>query len=84
MEIALTVEQEAQLLHIAALEGKGAEEMAREVLSRGLKTREASLAAFLSRGSEGMDAAARLLELRKGNLLPEGLTIEDLIREGRA
>jgi hypothetical protein len=84
MEIALTVEQEAQLHQIAALEGKVAEEMAREVLSRGLKTREASLTASPSRGSEGTEAAARLLELRKGNLLPEGVTIEDLIREGRA
>jgi hypothetical protein len=29
-------------------------------------------------------AAARILELRKGNLPPEGATIEDLIDFGRA
>ncbi len=29
-------------------------------------------------------AAARILELRKGNFLPPGVTIEDLINEGRA
>jgi hypothetical protein len=31
MEINLTLEQEAQLAHIAALEGKSADELAREV-----------------------------------------------------
>lgn len=29
-------------------------------------------------------AVARILELRKGNLLPEGVSIRDLIHEGRA
>lgn len=37
MEIALTIEQEALLLRIAALEGKRADELAVEVLSRGLR-----------------------------------------------
>lgn len=30
------------------------------------------------------EAAARILELRKGNLLPPGVTIKDLINHGRA
>jgi len=36
MQINLTAEQEAQLSEIAAHEGKGADELAREVFSRGL------------------------------------------------
>jgi hypothetical protein len=84
MEITLTVEQEAQLFHIAALEGKGADELAREVLLRGLNAEAASLIASRPRNSEGQEAAARMLELRKGNMLPDGVTIQDLMREGRA
>lgn len=34
--------------------------------------------------NNAQDIVARLLELRKGNLLPEGVTIRDLIHEGRA
>jgi hypothetical protein len=30
------------------------------------------------------EAAARIRELRKGNLLPEGMTIRAMIEEGRA
>ncbi len=30
------------------------------------------------------EAAARILELRKGNMLPAGATIKDLINYGRA
>jgi hypothetical protein len=83
MEINLTVEQEAQLSHIAALEGKGADELACEVLLRGLNA-EATLIAERVRNNNGVDAVARILELRQGNMLPEGVTIQDLIREGRA
>jgi len=88
MEIALTIEQEALLMRIAALEGKRADELAVEVLSRGLRAEGAALVASPSpdpsRGAEGSEAAARMLELRKENLLPEGVTIQDLMREGRA
>lgn len=83
MEISLTTEQEAQLSHIAALEGKGADVLAREVFLRGLQV-EANLVASRPRSSEGQEAAARMLELRQGNILPEGVTIQDLMREGRA
>jgi len=84
MEISLTVEQESQLSHIAALAGKGADELAREVLLRGLKAEEAALIATRTRPAEAQEAAARMLELRQGNLLPEGVTLQDLLREGRA
>jgi hypothetical protein len=84
MEISLTVEQESQLSHIAALEGKGADELAREVLLRGLEAEVAALSSSQPRLATGLESAARMLELRKGNLLPEGVTIRDLMREGRA
>jgi hypothetical protein len=32
----------------------------------------------------GLAAAARIRELRRGNILPEGVTIRNLIDEGRA
>jgi hypothetical protein len=83
ININLTVEQEAQLSHIAALAGKGADELAREVFLRSLNA-EATLIAEKVRNSNGKDAVARILELRQGNMLPEGVTLQDLIREGRA
>jgi ribosomal protein L12E/L44/L45/RPP1/RPP2 len=83
MEINLTVEQEAQLSLIAALEGRDADELAREVFLRGLQV-EATLIASRSRNTHGQEAAARMLELRQNNMLPDGVTIQDLIREGRA
>jgi negative regulator of replication initiation len=83
MEIILTIEQEAQLFSIAALEGKNAGELAHEVFLRGLEV-EATLVASRPRSNEGQEAAARMLALRQGNLLPEGVSIQDLIREGRA
>jgi len=83
MEINLTVEQEAQLSHIAALEGKDADELAREVFLRGLKA-EATLIASRSQNIQGQEVVARLLELRQGNILPTGVTIQDLILEGQA
>jgi hypothetical protein len=83
MTINLTVEQEAQLSHIAALEGKDADELAREVFLRGLLA-EATLIASRPRPSEGLEAADRILQLRQGNILPDGVTIQGLIREGRA
>jgi len=34
--------------------------------------------------TQAQDAVACILEMRKGNMLPEGVTISDLIHEGRA
>jgi hypothetical protein len=83
MEINLTAEQEARLSKIAAREGKGADELAREVLLRGLDL-EVTPIASRSRNTQGQQAVARILELRQGNMLPAGVTIQDLIHEGRA
>jgi hypothetical protein len=83
MEINLTVEQQAQLSQIAALEGRDADELAREVFLPGLQV-EAALIASRSPNTEGEKAASGMLELRQGNMLPEGITIQALIREGRA
>ena len=55
MQIDLTAEQEAQLSEIAAHEGKGADELAREVFSRGL----AAEAHFIAAVKIGQQAASR-------------------------
>lgn len=83
MEINLTAEQAAQLSQIAAREGKGADELAREVLLRGLDLEVTRLASRFPH-TQGHQAVARILELRQGNILPPGVTIQDLIHEGRA
>jgi hypothetical protein len=83
MQINLTADQEAQLSRIAAQEGKGADELAREVLLRGLDLETARIASR-SRNMQGQEAVARILELRQGKILPGDVTIQDLIHEGRA
>jgi hypothetical protein len=82
MEIALSIEQQAQLSQIAALEGKDADEVAREVFLRALRAR-ASLITSQADRTKAQEAVARMLEFRQGNVLPEGVTIQDMIREGR-
>jgi predicted transcriptional regulator len=54
MQITLTAEQEAQLSQIAATEGKAADELAREVFSRGLAA-EAHFIAAVKVGEEAAD-----------------------------
>lgn len=55
MEIYLTPEQESELSHLAAVEGKGQEQLAREVLGEGL----AAKAQFISAVRAGQEAARR-------------------------
>jgi len=55
MQLTLTYEQEAQLSQIAAVEGKHADDLAREVFSRGL----AAEAHFLAAVKAGQEAARR-------------------------
>lgn len=55
MQISLTAEQEAQLSEIASQQGRGADELAREVFSRGL----AAETRFVAAVKIGQDAAAR-------------------------
>jgi hypothetical protein len=80
MEIHLPPDQEAQLAAFAAVAGRSPSEVVQEVLER-----------WLARETNGRktkttpaEAAARIRELRKGNHLPDGETIKDLINYGRA
>lgn len=50
---------------------------------RGLDA-EATLVASRAANNEAKEAIARMLKLRRDAMLPATLTIEDLIREGRA
>ena len=59
-------------------------ELVREAVTCYLEQRRARRGAALDPTHAPAEAAARILELRKGNLLPPGMTIEDLINFGRA
>jgi len=59
-------------------------ELVREAVTCYLEHRRARRGAALDSTHAPAEAAARILELRKGNLLPPGMTIEDLINFGRA
>jgi predicted transcriptional regulator len=61
MQLTLTLEQEAQLSQMAAVEGKPADDLAREVFSRGL----AAEAHFLAAVKAGQEAA------RRGDFVPQ-------------
>lgn len=78
MEIHLAPEQEDRLAALAARVGREPDEIVREALALWEK-RQAS-----APGRTPAEAAARILELRKGNILPAGETIKDLINHGRA
>ncbi len=80
MKIRLSPDQEARLAALAAGAGRSPDEVVQEAL--------ALWQAHQVQRQEGThtpaEAAARIRELRKGNLLPEGETIRDLIDHGRA
>jgi hypothetical protein len=59
-------------------------ELVREAVTRYLEQRRARRGAAPVPIHTPAEAAARILELRKGNLLPPGVTIKDLIDFGRA
>jgi Arc/MetJ-type ribon-helix-helix transcriptional regulator len=79
MTIELTPQQE-RILHDALREGRfrSVDEALDEAL-RSLVAPVASPAPLTPK-----EAAARIRELRKGNVLPEGMTIRSMIEEGRA
>jgi hypothetical protein len=60
------------------------DELVREALIRYLEQRNARRGKPSSAKRTPAAAAARILELRKGNILPPGVTIKDLIHFGRA
>jgi predicted transcriptional regulator len=82
MEIRLSPDQEAYLAALAASVGRSTDELVREALELWEARQTQRQAADIKHTPA--EAAARILELRKGNILPEGETIEDLINYGRA
>jgi len=82
MEIRLSADQEAHLAALAASVGRSTDELVREALAQWEARQTQRQAADVKHTPA--EAAARILELRKGNILPEGETIKDLINYGRA
>ena len=83
MEICLSPDQEARLAALAAGAGRSADELVREALAE-WEQRQAERHAPTKPQHTPAEAAARILELRKGNMLPKGSTIKELINHGRA
>jgi predicted transcriptional regulator len=80
MEIRLPPDQEAQLAAVAAEAGRSPSEVVQEALTQWF-AREPN---GRQKKTTPAEAAARIRELRKGNRLPDGDTIKDLINYGRA
>ena len=81
-EIHLSPDQEARLAALAASVGRRADELVQEALAE-WEQRQAERQPQRSKHTPA-EAAARILELRKGNILPAGETIKNLINYGRA
>jgi predicted DNA-binding protein len=76
----------AQVQAAALEEHRPTTEIVREAVERYLESRRDHGGASTenaARAEKGLAAAAQIRELRKGNILPEGVTIRDLITEGR-
>ena len=85
MDIRLAPDQEARLAALAAGTGRSAAELVQEALTEWEQRQaQAERPAPTSPQHTPAEAAARILELRKGNVLPAGTTIKDLINHGRA
>ena len=70
----------AEVEAVAAAEHRAAREVVREAVERHVRERQP-----LSRPKlTPREAGARMLERRKGNVLPEGVTIRDLQIHGRS
>ncbi|MFZ3238456.1 MAG: hypothetical protein WA417_10900 [Stellaceae bacterium] len=82
MEIHLSPDQEAHLAVLAASTGRRTDELVQEALAE-WEQRQAERQPERPRHTPA-EAAARVLELRKGNILPQGETIKNLINYGRA
>ena len=82
MEIHLSPDQEAHLAALAASVGRPADELVQEALAE-WEQRQAERQPQRPKHTPA-EAAARILELRKGNILPPGETIKNLINYGRA
>jgi hypothetical protein len=82
MEIRLPPDQEAHLAALAASAGRSPDDIVLEAVA--LWEKRQALRQPQVPKHTAAEAAARILELRKGNILPEGETIRDLINYGRA
>lgn len=82
MEIHLSPDQEAHLSALAARAGRRADELVQEALAE-WEQRQSERQPQRPKHTPA-EAAARILELRKGNNLPKGETIKNLINYGRA
>ena len=74
----------AEVQTVAEEEHREPRELVREAVTRYLEQRRVKRGATPEPEHTPAEAAARILELRKGNLLPPGVTIKDLINFGRA
>jgi hypothetical protein len=83
MEIRLAPDQEAHLAALAARAGRSTTEVVQEALAE-WEERQGERTAPRRPQHSPAEAAARIFELRKGNILPAGTTIKDLINYGRA
>ncbi len=83
MEIRLDPDQEAHLAALAVRAGRSAAELVLEAVAE-WEERQAKRQAPTRPQQRPAEAAAQILELRKGNMLPAGATIKDLINYGRA
>jgi len=82
MEIRLPPDQEAHLAALAASAGRSPDEIVQEAVALWEEHRAQHRPPQAKHTPA--EAAARILELRKGNMLPAGETIKDLINYGRA
>ena len=82
MEIRLPPDREAHLTALAAESGLSTEEVVEEALAL-WEARQGQRARPQAKHTPA-EAAARIRELRKGNRLPDGETVKDLIDYGRA
>jgi hypothetical protein len=73
----------AEVQAVADEEHREPRELVREAVTLYLKQRRVTRGATPESEHTPAQAAARILELRKGNLLPPGVTIKDLINFGR-
>jgi hypothetical protein len=83
MEIHLPPEQEAHLAALAASAGRSTDDLVQEAFALWEEQQAERLTPRRPQHTPA-EAAARILELRKGNILPAGKTIKDLINHGRA
>ena len=82
MAFHLSPDLEAYVTAVAASTGRSAEELVQEAVTLWEK-RRIGQDRYRNPTHTPAQAAARIRELRRGNFLPEGETIEDLISRGR-